>query len=308
MTDRPNYGCGAGLYGLFLGLAFPAAADANSSEAAGVGLLLGGPAGFLLASAYAGHRDLSIGQARAITWGGTWGTWQGWGWTEVTDWGGTEQCFGGNVCYSDASDSRRFLGAILGGAIGIGTGVALSHRNITPGVATSINFGSLWGSWFGFAAGYLADQEDDALLATTLLGGNAGLLATALLAPDWEMTRSRARLISIAGVLGGLAGVGVDLLADLEGNTAVAVPLATSVTGLIAGAYATRPSGLASTADPGASPDEFASDLGTPFGALIQRHSGGWTTALPLPRAAAFQNRVGTSTRVARFELLRLAF
>ena len=70
--------------------------------AAGVGLLLGAPAGFFASRAYARSRPLSDGQARAITLGGTWGTWQGFGWASVLDLGtetvrecplGPDDCF-----------------------------------------------------------------------------------------------------------------------------------------------------------------------------------------------------------------------
>ncbi|NNM34688.1 MAG: hypothetical protein HKO53_16530, partial [Gemmatimonadetes bacterium] len=68
------------LYGLWLGVAIPGMAEADGPEAYGAGLLLGGPAGFMVGRAAARGRPLSLGQARAITWGGTWGTWQGLGW------------------------------------------------------------------------------------------------------------------------------------------------------------------------------------------------------------------------------------
>lgn len=293
----------AGLYGLYLGLALPAAADASSSEAVGVGLLLGGPGAFLLASAYAGHRDLSIGQARAITWGGTWGTWQGWGWAQALDWGGQEFCPEPDVCFDgEARDTRLWLGSILGGAVGIGTGIALSHRDITPGQATAVNFGSLWGTWFGFAGGYLLDARDDDLLAVSLLGGNAGLVTTALMTRNSGITRSRARLISIAGVMGGLAGLGIDLIADVEDDVAVAIPLATSLLGLGVGAVTTR--GLrADPLDPGS--EGGAGDAGL---ALLERAGDGWRTGLPLPRTVRIQSPSGTEVPVHRFELLRIRF
>src|SRR5690606_25814729 len=53
------------LYGLWLGAAIPAAAGADDPEAYGLGLLLGGPAGFLASRLYAGQ-ELTEGQARAI--------------------------------------------------------------------------------------------------------------------------------------------------------------------------------------------------------------------------------------------------
>ena len=58
------------------------------------------------------------------------------------------------------------------------------------------------------------------------------------------MSRNRARLVSIAGVIGGLGGLGLDLLIQPDGEkTLVAIPLATSILGLAIGAVTTRGSG-----------------------------------------------------------------
>jgi hypothetical protein len=229
------------LYGLWLGVAVPGALGASGSEPYGLGLLLGGPGGFLAGRALANSRPMSEGQVRAITFGGTWGTWQGFGWARVLDIGEREVCNAG-FCYTEDAGSRTvFSSLVVGGLAGIATGSLLSRRPITPGTATTVNFGALWGTWFGVAGSVLADLEGDAFLATTLLGGNAGLLATAFLAPQWDLTRDRARLISIAGVIGGLAGGGLDLLIQPDNEkVAIGIPLATSIAGLAVGTVLTR--------------------------------------------------------------------
>jgi len=232
------------LYGLWLGVAVPAALGADGPEPYGVGLLLGGPLGFLTGAGLARSREFSDGQARAITFGGTWGTWQGYGWADVSDWGEIDydSCDPLTGCSGEnRSTERRFAGMVAGGLAGIAAGVALSRRDIPAGVATTVNFGALWGTWFGLAGGILLDAEDDNLLMATLLGGDAGLVGTALLAPRWNLSRNRARLISIAGVIGGLGGAGIDLIVQPEDKeTAVAIPLATSVAGLLIGTLTTR--------------------------------------------------------------------
>ena len=48
---------------------------------------------------------------------------------------------------------------IAGSVVGLGVGALLSKKNITPGTAATVNFGALWGSWFGIATAILADQE-----------------------------------------------------------------------------------------------------------------------------------------------------
>jgi hypothetical protein len=229
------------LYGLWLGVAVPAALGADESEPYGVGLLVGGPVGFLTGLGLARSRELSDGQARAITFGGTWGTWQGYGWSDVLDLGENDYSCDGDLCINDGSSEERFAGMIAGGLAGIAAGILVSKKPISPATATTVNFGALWGTWFGVAGGIIADQEGDGLLATTLLAGDAGLLVTALLEPRWNLSRNRARLISISGVMGGLAGAGIDLLVQPDNEkVGLAIPLAGSIAGLTIGAISTR--------------------------------------------------------------------
>jgi len=246
------------MYGAFLGVAVPASLGADDPEPYGAGLLIGGPAGFAAGRSLARSLRLTEGQARAITLGGSWGTWQGFGWREVFDIGVQQHCetFEGRTnCWGlEDSFEESFAGMIVGGLAGITAGALLSGRDITPGVGTAVNFGSLWGTWFGIAGAVLTDMEDDDALAATLMGGNAGLLATALLAPGWNVTRSRARMVSILGVLGGIAGAGVDLIVQPDdAKVGIAIPLVGSIIGLVVGAHATRapePETLGSLDDP----------------------------------------------------------
>lgn len=235
------------LYGLWLGVAVPGARGADDNEPYGVGLLLGGPAGFFGGRAIAGSRELTEGQARAITFGGLWGGWQAYGWQEVFELGVKEVCERApwdsrqEFCYSNEDSSEEvFAATILGSLTGMVVGNALANRPISPGAATTVNFGALWGSWFGVATGVLADWNDDDLLAATLMGGNVGLGSMMLLAPGWNVSRNRARLVSIGGVIGGLSGAGIDLLASVDNEKkAIGIPLAMSVVGLGIGIAAT---------------------------------------------------------------------
>ena len=231
-------------YGLWLGVALPGWFGADDPEPYGVGLLVGGPAGYFGGKVLAESLSLTEGQARAITLGGTWGTWQGFGWAEVLELGGQENCFGGPCFGSGPSDEARFGAMVIGGLSGIAAGAMLARRPISRGVASTANYGALWGTWFGVATSILMGfDEDDQPLAGALIGGDVGLLTTALLAPGWNISRSRARLISIAGVIGGLGGVGLDLLFQPDGEkTLVAIPFATSLLGLAIGVVTSRDS------------------------------------------------------------------
>ena len=285
VTDRVSTSSGAvelkvwsTLYGLWLGVAVPAAFGANDSEAYGVGLLVGGPVGFLVGQGLARSRSLSDAQARAITFGGTWGTWQGFGWSRVLDLGEGLEC-DGDLCVSDGGAEETFAAMVVGGIAGIGVGTMLSRKNITPGIASTVSFGALWGTWFGTAAGVLIDAEDDGLLAASLIGGDAGLVTAAILAPRWNMSRNRARLISIAGVIGGLAGGGIDLITRPDDEkAAVAIPLAGSIIGLTIGAVTTR---SYDARNPGGNENDGAGS------ALLRLDRGRFSIDMPIPHLAA---------------------
>jgi hypothetical protein len=294
------------LYGLYMGLAIPGAASADGPEAYGVGLLLGGPAGFLAASSYTKRHPLTQGQARAITLGGTWGTWQGLGWANVAGLGEDDFVCSGDVCFAEDNPNTQLWASLAGGAVGIVAGAVIARRTISPGLATTANFGALWGTWFGLAGGVLADLEGDGLFAATLLAGNAGLASSALLGRDWNLTRSRARLISIAGVLGGLAGAGVLLIAQPDGRWAISIPLAGSVAGLVIGAEATRNESFSGSPS---DEDSYAFAAGADIPSLLSVRAGELRVGLPLPSpnrillSADGRDRTALTNRVTLFSM-----
>lgn len=232
-------------YGLWLGVAFPLMLDADGPEAYGIGLLAGAPAGFFAARAYTNNRTITSGQARAITWGGTYGTWQGLGLVALLDIGeSTTFCPPDEPCYVaeyDDNTEELVAGAVVGGLAGIATGALLARKPISAGTAATVSLGSMWGTGYGAALAYLLDAEGDDVLLSALLGGNAALVGTALGQRNWQLTESRARLISLAGIVGGLAGVGIDLIAGADDEkTSVLLPTIGATAGLAFGAFATR--------------------------------------------------------------------
>ena len=267
----------AATYGLWLGVAVPGWLGADQPEPYGAGLLMGGPAGYFGGKALAESLNLTEGQARAVTLGGTWGTWQGFGWAEVLELGGQEYCYDGG-CFKDGpSAEARFGAMVVGGLTGIAAGALLSRSEISRGVASTVNYGALWGTWFGYATSVLLDfDDDDQPLTGALLGGNAGLLTMALSAQGWNITRNRARLVSIAGVIGGLGGLGLDLLLQPDDDkTLVAIPLATSLLGLGIGVVTTR----------GADTELARADdsLSSLSGALFKLDEGRFGVGFPTP-------------------------
>jgi hypothetical protein len=271
-------------YGAWMGIAIPGAFGADGPEAYGAGLLLGAPLGFLGGRALARSRSLSEGQVRAITFGSLWGSWMGFGVMEVLDWGERDE-----ICYDwgcegggDRDGSDVFKSFVVGGLAGTLAGSVLARKPIPSGVATSANFGALWGSWFGVAGGILADLEGDPLLTSTLIGGNTGLLVSALAARSWNMSRNRARLISIAGVIGGLAGAGLDLMIQPDGEkVAVGIPLAASIVGLAAGAGLTSRMDQRGAEGPSSMDDD--GDLPGLGNSLLRFHGGRLSLGVPSP-------------------------
>ena len=231
-------------YGLWLGAATPAMLDSEEPAAYGAGLLAGAPLGFLSARAYLKKRpNLTVGQARAITFAGTWGTWQGAGWMQVLGGGREEYCteFGCDTFETDPSTESMLAAMVGGGLAGIATGAAIANKPINAGVAATVSASGLWGTWFGLALGIMGDAEEDNLLAVTLLGGDAAVATAGILAPRWNPSVNRVRLVSLSGLVGGVAGAGLVLIVQPnDDKTAIGIPLAASIAGLVLGSNATR--------------------------------------------------------------------
>ncbi|MFQ5550735.1 MAG: tol-pal system YbgF family protein, partial [Gemmatimonadales bacterium] len=172
------------IYGAWLGVALPLTFDEDPGESAfGAGLLILPPTAFLLAKIFSDNNQVTRAQAAGQTFGSLWGTFQGFGWKDVLDIGRTEQCFfdsfsGQTFCSDNDSETAGFAMGVAGGIAGFAVGHVLA-RNLDPGTMTAIGHGANWGSWFGAALGILADQEDDALLTWSLMGGNIALVGTA---------------------------------------------------------------------------------------------------------------------------------
>ena len=170
---------------------------------------------------------LGDGQASLINFGGAWGIWQATGAAMVAD-----------------ADEKGVIAASIGGGV---LGFALSSaivrgRYITPGDATMINFGGLWGTWFALCGAMIADlEDDDDILVSSMIGGDVALITMAVLSPRLNMSRARARLINISGIVGTLYGFGTSVLFEIdEGSNIWSAMCIGSVLGLAAGTFFTR--------------------------------------------------------------------
>jgi hypothetical protein len=284
-------------YGLALGALIPAALGSESPEVYGVGLIVGGPSGFLLGRRM-NRNPISEGQASAISFGAIWGAWQAVGWTNVL-FDETNCSF--DVCYDDDPSGEALArAAVLGSAAGLGLGLGLAQKPISAGTAATVSFGAFWGTWYaaGFAVlAELDDGNDDRLLTTILLGGDAGLVATALLAPKWKLSRNRARLISISGVAGLLAGAGLLLIVQPDGEGSIIVPMVTSAVGLGLGVGWTRDYD-----------DRHRAGSQNPGEALLDRSDGSWRVNLPAPGMRFVDGVAGTRKPALYVPLLKARF
>lgn len=195
-------------------------------------VLIAGPLSGLFGSlSLTRESELSDGQASLITLGGTWGIWQAVGAANL----------------ADAGEKTTVSASMVGGALGLAlAGGIVSGRNISPGDATLINFGGIWGTWFSICGAMAArDRSRDNsnfILGSAMMGGNVGLSTMAVWSTKLNMSRARARLINIGGIVGTLYGLGASILLDLESEDRTFWSLMGigGVVGLTAGAYFTR--------------------------------------------------------------------
>ena len=216
------------LYGTWLGLALPIIAEADDPKAFVASMMVGSTVGLVASLNATKNAAISDGRASLINFGGWFGTWQGIAWSNALG----------------ADDRDVVTGAVIGGLTGLGTSIALTaaNKNIRPGYATLVNFGGIWGTWFALCAAEIADvQGEETEFGFIAVGGDIGVIATAIAARNTQMSRGRARLINIAGVVGTVFGLGVAVLAEVDNEQAAfAVMGAGSLAGLLLGSSATK--------------------------------------------------------------------
>lgn len=269
------------LFGAWLGVAIPRALDADGPEPYGVGLLVGAPLGFIGSRALARSRQLSQGQAGVIEFGSFWGGWQAIGWRAVLDIGERRVC-DIDLCFDETPGTAPWVAAIVGSLSGLGVGLLAGSRPVADGTSSLVFHASLWGTWYGVAAGVLFDAEDDDLLTAALIGGNAGLLLALPAARAWRPTSNRVRVASAAGLAGGLAGLGVALLTSVDDEKALVGLISAGTTaGLLAGAALGKDDAT-----------RLGSATGSLFAPALVSGDGQLRLGLPLPTPA----RIGIST------------
>ena len=217
----------AGYYGVWLGIGTPVALDADAPGEYALGLLTIPPLALATAHFATRNRGFTDADAMLVTLGGHFGTWQGIGWANVADMERNEDVVGAGI---------------LAGLGGIGTSVLLVHAaDLRDGHTSLMDAGMYWGAGLGLLAGVWSDQDDDDLLTAALIGSDAGVVAAGLFGKDTTLTPRRIRLANLGGVVGGILGAGVLLLAETEDEKAAAGIIAVgSVSGAAAALHWTK--------------------------------------------------------------------
>ena len=198
------WGTGFGITnGIFL-----AAVGGGEEKAYALAMLTGGALGFGVPWIWSEKRDLTDARARLMTFGGSWGMWQGLGWPYAL--------------FDDPSTNQILVPGIVTGMAGvIGTGFFTANRNISDGDAALITSSPGWTSiyWLWLAVISGADSGRF-LLGSTLVAGNAGIVGGYLLSQHVDITRNDVRLINVGGVLGALTGGTIVVIAGIDNGKA----------------------------------------------------------------------------------------
>lgn len=220
---------GIGAAGLFCGLA-----ECDDARLWVAVLTLGGGAGLTGSLLATRKNGITPGRALAINTATTWGIWNG-------------------IAIAVAADTgdNGVPGTILTGQLlGLGAGIVLAlNTNPTAGDVSMSASAGLWtgGLWFLFQGmtDFKMINSGEALVLSTAIAGDLGLVAGALLTrfEILRMSRSRALLIDSGGVLGTLLGLGLSVLikGDVDSAPAFFGPgLFGMLTGVIGTFYLTR--------------------------------------------------------------------
>jgi tetratricopeptide (TPR) repeat protein len=111
-------------------------------------------------------------------------------------------------------------GLVLGGIAGFYIG---NRTKITPGDAAVINSGAVWGTVVGslFSGSFEATQTRSIGSGLTLSGLGMGTLAGVLMTRYFSVSRTRAALIDLGGVVGMLVGIAIESgVSSRNGDTA----------------------------------------------------------------------------------------
>jgi hypothetical protein len=199
-SGRARLVVGATGYGLWSGIAADVLLEIDDARTSVVPPLVGVGVGLGASLLATSEGEITRGQAWTVITGLDYGTYSGFLLAGAAEWDEAKQIVG------------VALGSgLLGGAIG--SGVA-HYLRPTAGDAEVVRSGGLWGfASAGLLAAAIDPDDEQQLLGIMLAGMDGGLLTGALLADRYAISRSRMLLGDTGALAGGVAGLGVGILA-----------------------------------------------------------------------------------------------
>jgi hypothetical protein len=266
---RATFIVGTTLFGAWAGYSLASMIyldDSVDFDAYGKGVIWatigGAAAGLVPAILVSGDLPMSTGRANIITFGWTWGAWHGLAFSMMP---------------APDLDPQVMFGLSLGlAALGWGGTFALTHYvDVADGDAALISASAGWATVFTVMLGVLISEDffsdEDVFIPVLLGGGDAGLVAAALLTGKADMSAGRVGLISLGGMLGLLLSGGIMAVAEFdEYRPAVGMTLAITLGGLVGAYFLTT-----GYDDPG---------NGSTGLAALEYTPDGWAVGTPVPR------------------------
>lgn len=206
-------------YGIANGIFLSALADGGAKSYA-VAMLTGGALGFGIPWIWSEKRNVDEARATLMTFGGSWGLWQGLGWPYAV--------------FDNPSKNQILIPGIVAGLTGVvGTGFLTADREISQGDAAMMTTLPGWTSIYWLWLAIISGAESERfILGSTLLAGDIGVIGGVLLAPHIERSRNDIRLINVGGLLGGLTGSAIAVIFGIDnGKVALSTIMGGSLIG-----------------------------------------------------------------------------
>jgi hypothetical protein len=248
------------IYGIWTGISFDVLFSIEEVRSSIVPPLIGMGTGLALSLALTSDRPITNGQAWSIVTGLEYGSFNGALWAGAFDFG-----------------AQDVVGTTLATGIAAGTAGLLVASKIAPaqGDVEVVRSGLLWGTIAGML-GVLAVSENPASKSVFRAGAvsmDLGFLVGLAFAASFDVSRTRDLIIDAGTLGGGVAGLGIAVLAEGNNGSGRAVAAGT-LAGLLAGMVATI--WLTRDLD---RPDD---DHGPPVAALLGRDERGrWRWGTP---------------------------
>lgn len=181
-------------HGIGLGLEICLLAKCEDVRAFGATMILGGASG-LTASLFLSGNGITPGHASALNSGVIWGL--------------AEALFITGII--GPTDSQSIVvGPLIGQLVGLGAGELLwQTTHPSAGDVSLASSGGLWASLLAMNVALAVSDKEEVIFGTMLAASSVGLVAGALTANAFPMSRGRVLVIDGSAALGGLLGLGL---------------------------------------------------------------------------------------------------